>query len=68
MNKNLWIVIIFVVGFTGFMMGYSVPPFLEVGFGDNRAPNEVTWRDLLEVILSMEAQRSLAGNKTPAVN
>ena len=27
--------IIFVVGFTGFMMGYSVPPFLEVGFGDN---------------------------------
>ena len=35
MNKNLWMVIIIVVGFTGFMMGYSVPPFIEVGFGDN---------------------------------
>jgi hypothetical protein len=35
MDKHLWIVIVMVVGFTGFMMGYSVPPFIEVGFGDN---------------------------------
>ena len=34
-KKNLWMVIIIVAGFLGFMMGYSVPPFLEVGFGDN---------------------------------
>ena len=34
-TKNLWIVIVIVAGFLGYMMGYSVPPFLEVGFGDN---------------------------------
>ncbi|MGB3647284.1 MAG: hypothetical protein WBD61_05840 [Desulfobulbales bacterium] len=34
-KKNLWMVIIIVAGFLGYMMGYSVPPFLEVGFGDN---------------------------------
>ena len=34
-NKNLWVVIIIVAGFLGYMMGYSVPPFLEVGFGEN---------------------------------
>jgi len=26
---------VIVIGFIGFMIGYSVPPFLEVGFGDN---------------------------------
>jgi len=34
-KNNLWVVIIIVAGFLGYMMGYSVPPFLEVGFGDN---------------------------------
>jgi len=29
----LWIVIVIVIGFLGFMMGYAVPPFMEVGFG-----------------------------------
>lgn len=33
MKTQLWIVIIVVSGFLGFMMGYSVPPFMEVGFG-----------------------------------
>lgn len=33
MKTHLWIVIIIVSGFLGFMMGYSVPPFMEVGFG-----------------------------------
>ncbi|RMG01203.1 MAG: hypothetical protein D6726_09970 [Nitrospirae bacterium] len=32
-NTPLWIIIIIVVGFLGFMMGYAVPPFMEVGFG-----------------------------------
>ncbi|KPK00727.1 MAG: hypothetical protein AMJ60_00310 [Desulfobacterales bacterium SG8_35] len=36
MKKNtLWIVNLIVIGFLGFMVGYSVPPFLEVGFGEN---------------------------------
>jgi len=33
MKKELWIIIILVLGFLGFMMGYSLPPFMEVGFG-----------------------------------
>ena len=36
MKKNtLWLVNVIVIGFVGFMIGYSIPPFLEVGFGDN---------------------------------
>jgi hypothetical protein len=36
MKKNtLWLVNVIVIGFIGFMIGYSIPPFLEVGFGDN---------------------------------
>jgi hypothetical protein len=36
MQKNiLWIVNLIVIGFLGFMIGYSVPPFMEVGFGEN---------------------------------
>lgn len=33
--NTLWIVNLIVIGFLGFMIGYSVPPFIEVGFGDN---------------------------------
>ena len=33
--NTLWIVNLIVIGFLGFMIGYSVPPFMEVGFGDN---------------------------------
>lgn len=36
MKKNiLWLVNLIVIGFLGFMLGYSLPPFLEVGFGEN---------------------------------
>ena len=36
MKKNtLWLVNLVVIGFLGFMLGYSVPPFMEVGFGEN---------------------------------
>ena len=34
-TNTLWIVNLIVIGFLGFMVGYSVPPFLEVGFGEN---------------------------------
>ena len=34
-KTTLWLVNIVVLGFLGFMIGYSVPPFIEVGFGDN---------------------------------
>jgi len=33
MKNELWAIIVITMGFLGFMMGYSVPPFLEVGFG-----------------------------------
>lgn len=44
MKTNLWIVIIVVVAFLGFMMGYALPPFLEVGFGhgENAIQGETT--------------------------
>jgi len=36
MKKNtLWIINLIVIAFLGFMIGYAVPPFLEVGFGEN---------------------------------
>jgi hypothetical protein len=34
-KTTLWIVNLIVIGFLGYMIGYSVPPFLEVGFGEN---------------------------------
>ncbi len=32
-TNPVWLIITVVMGFLGFMMGYSVPPFMEVGFG-----------------------------------
>lgn len=37
MKKHLFIIITIVIGFSTFLLGYSLPPFLEVGFGDNDA-------------------------------
>lgn len=34
-TNTLWLINLIVIGFLGFMVGYSVPPFVEVGFGDN---------------------------------
>lgn len=33
MRTQFWIVVLVVAAFLGFMMGYALPPFLEVGFG-----------------------------------
>jgi len=33
MKTQIWIVIAVAVAFVSFLMGYSLPPFLEVGFG-----------------------------------
>lgn len=33
MKLHLFIIITIVIGFSSFMLGYSLPPFLEVGFG-----------------------------------
>lgn len=35
MKQHLFIIITIVMGFSTFMIGYSLPPFLEVGFGDS---------------------------------
>ena len=32
-KQHLFIIIAIVIGFSTFMLGYSLPPFLEVGFG-----------------------------------
>jgi len=38
MKHPLLLIITIVVGFLGFMLGYSVPPFMEVGFaGEEQA-------------------------------
>lgn len=37
MKNHLFIIITIVIGFSTFLIGYSLPPFLEVGFGDNDA-------------------------------
>lgn len=34
MKHPLLLVMTIVVGFLGFMLGYAVPPFMEVGFAD----------------------------------
>ena len=36
-KHHLLIIITIVVGFGTFMLGYSLPPFLEVGFGDGES-------------------------------
>ena len=35
MKNHLFIITTIVIGFSTFLIGYSLPPFLEVGFGDN---------------------------------
>ncbi len=41
MQTNFWIIVIVVVAFLGFMMGYAFPPFMEVGFGQGGKGAEV---------------------------
>lgn len=36
MKNSLWIIIAVVAAFLGFMMGYSVPPFVETGFAGSK--------------------------------
>lgn len=39
MKSTFWIVVVIVMGFTGFLIGYSLPPFVEAGIiggGPNR--------------------------------
>lgn len=38
MKQHLFIIITVVMGFSTFMIGYSLPPFLEVGFGEGGVP------------------------------
>ncbi|GAB4333690.1 MAG: hypothetical protein Kow0089_02480 [Desulfobulbaceae bacterium] len=33
MKLHLFVILTIVIGFSTFMIGYSIPPFLEVGFG-----------------------------------
>lgn len=49
-KNHLFIIITIVVGFGTFMLGYSLPPFLEVGFGDgeNAAVGSESEADLMK--------------------
>ena len=40
MKYGFWIIILVVMGFTGFLMGYSFPPFIEAGIVGG-GPNKV---------------------------
>mgnify|MGYP006928170345 CR=1 FL=1 len=40
MKNNLWIFFAIISGFTGFLLGYSTPPMMEVGF--NGAHSEIS--------------------------
>ena len=49
MKQQLWIIIVMVATLLGFMMGYSVPPFMEVGFGvksESKAPEAMSSEEL----------------------
>jgi len=45
-NNNLWIVFAIIGGFTGFLLGYSTPPMMEVGL--QLRHNETTATEQLE--------------------
>ena len=36
MKNTLWIIIVVIAGFLGFMMGYSFPPFVQSGFAGGK--------------------------------
>jgi hypothetical protein len=40
MKSTFWIVVVIVMGFTGFLIGYSLPPFVEAGIIGG-GPNKV---------------------------
>lgn len=40
MKNTFWIVVVIVMGFTGFLIGYSLPPFVEAGIIGG-GPNKV---------------------------
>ncbi len=49
MRSTLWIIIVIVVGFLGFMMGYSFPPFVETGLAGGKgmaAPGQKIDKDI----------------------
>lgn len=39
MTNKLWVYFAIIGGFTGFLLGYSVPPIMEVGLSE--APGEI---------------------------
>ena len=40
MKNTFWIIVVIVMGFTGFLIGYSLPPFVEAGIIGG-GPNKV---------------------------
>lgn len=40
MKSTFWVVVVIVTGFTGFLIGYSLPPFVEAGIIGG-GPNKV---------------------------
>jgi len=41
MKNSLWVVILIVLSFMGFMMGYSLPPMYEVGLIGSSGKQEI---------------------------
>lgn len=48
MKKSLWIVVVIVAAFLGFLVGYSVPPMIEVGMIGGSVENPGAAQELSE--------------------
>ncbi len=42
MKHHILIIMAIAIGFSTFLLGYSLPPFLEVGFGTGDSPQQAT--------------------------
>ncbi len=61
MKQQLWVIIVMVVTLLGFMMGYSVPPFMEVGFGvktESKEPQAMSSEELEQYYKSLYQDNS----------
>jgi len=65
-KKQFWIIITIVMFFLGFMLGYAVPPFMEVGLGYGKGKIKATEEGTLspeEEQLMQQYQQMLQGGE-----
>lgn len=65
-RKQFWIIVTIVMFFLGFMLGYAVPPFMEVGMGSGKAKTGAAEEETLspeEQDLMKQYQKMLEGGE-----